>query len=174
MIEKKYVFPLLLFMLLTPLYGVHGQSSQGDPEKVYRYCYVVKEKEWYKKQEKLWSIEIARNPHNEDAWYNCFFAARYGWSQIEGQTKPREALLDSIYNEMGQAIPNSWVYHYIHYYNYGTDFTRLEKAYHINPQKPDLYWEFMKEYELTGDDKKKREFCRKLYESKGNIKNENP
>ena len=87
---------------------------------------------------KYTDIAISKNPQNEDAWYSYFFAARYGWANIKGQTNTRDALMDSIYNEMGKAIPNSWVYHYIHYYNYATDFSRLEKAYQINPDVPDL------------------------------------
>ena len=158
---------LLLFVLITiPSYFLYGQSSENTAQKVYRYCYVVKPKEWYKNQERLWKQELSKNPQNEDAWYNYFFAARYGWANVKGQTNTREALMDSIYNEMGKAIPNSWVYHYIHYYNYATDFSRLEKAYQINPHAPDLYWEFIKEYTLIGQKEKSAEFCKKLYESK--------
>jgi hypothetical protein len=67
---------------------------------------------------------------------------------------------------MGEAVPDSWVYHYIHYYNYGTDFSRLQKAYDINPDVSDLYWEFMKEYELRGETENKKVFSEILYNSK--------
>jgi hypothetical protein len=106
------------------------------------------------------------NPQNEDAWLNYFFSARYGWANVKGQSNPREVLTDSIYKEMGEAVPDSWVYHYIHYYNYGTDFSRLQKAYDINPDVSDLYWEFMKEYELRGETENKKVFSEILYNSK--------
>jgi len=158
---------LLLHALITiPSFFLYGQSSEISPQKVYRYCYVVQPKKWYKNQEILWKIELTKNPQNEAAWYNYFFAARYGWANVKGQTNTREALMDSIYQEMGKAIPDSWVYHYIHYYNYATDFSRLEKAYQINPHASDLYWEFIKEYTLSGQKEKSIEFCKKLYESK--------
>jgi hypothetical protein len=113
----------------------------------------------------MWEKEIRKNPENEEAWYSYFFAARYGWSNDKVRTYTREALMDSIYNEMGRAIPNSWVYHYIHYYNYGDDFNRLEKAYEINPNEPDLYWEFIKEFLLRGMKDKRSESSKKLYNS---------
>ena len=154
----------ILVVLHTP--RLWPQPADTTPQKVVRYCYVVKSKQWYQNQERLWKQELSRNPRNEDAWYNYFFAARYGWTDVTGRTLTREALMDSIYLEMGKAIPDSWVYHYIHYYNYATDFSRLEKAYEINPRIPDLYWEFIKEYALTRQDEKKRTFCKKLYESR--------
>ena len=165
MFKINNLFSLLLVLIIFSNY-LYGKITDETPEKVFRYCYVVKSKDWYKNQEKLWKLEISKNPNNEDAWYNYFFAARYGWANVKRQTNTKEALMDSIYNEMGKAIPNSWVYHYIHYYNYATDFSRLEKAYLINPNKPDLYWEFIKEYTLTGQKQKSFEFCKKLYESK--------
>ncbi|UCE19961.1 MAG: hypothetical protein JSV84_06355 [Gemmatimonadota bacterium] len=166
MAPNRHLCLNLLLIIFTTSSFACGQSPHESPQRIYRYCYSVQSKEWYKKQEILWKNEIGINPQNEDAWYNYFFAARYGWANVEGQTETREALLDSIYSEMGKAIPDSWVYHYIHYYNYGTDFSRLEKAYGIHPGEPDLYWEFMKEYEMTGNKEKKKEFCTKLYRSK--------
>lgn len=146
----------------------NGFCPNGEiaPQKVYRYCYVVKSKVWYQNQKELWHGEIIINPRDEGAWYNYFFAARYGWARIEGMTTTREELMDSIYTEMGKVIPDSWVYHYIHYYNYGTDFSRLERAYSINPAASDLYWEFIKEFTLRGQKEKSIEFCNKLYSSK--------
>lgn len=161
------IYHIVLLISLTILVNpTFAQSTDTVPQKVYRYCYVVKPKAWYQNQEKLWNNEILKDPRNEQAWYNYFFAARYGWAQVKGQSNPREVLMDSIYQEMGKAIPHSWVYHYIHYYNYATDFSRLEKAYLIDPKAPDLYWEFIKEYTLKGQNEKSRKFCRKLYESR--------
>ena len=165
MSKRKLLFLVLLVLILIFSHYLYGQSPENTPEKVYRYCYVVNSKDWYKNQENLWKLEILKDPQNEDAWYNYFFAARYGWANIKGQTYTRESLMDSIYNEISKAIPNSWVYHYIHYYNFGTDFSRLKKAYQIDPSKPDLYWEFIKEYTLKGQKEKRYEFCKKLYES---------
>lgn len=141
-------------------------AEDNRPETVHRYCHVVRSRDWYQEQERLWRSVISKDPKDERAWYNYFFAARYGYSGTNGRTPSREMLMDSIYVQMGKAIPQSWVYHYIHYYNYGTDFSRLERAYAINPQAADLYWEFIKEYELAGKKEEKREFCERLYDSK--------
>ncbi len=165
MFEKRNVICIFSIIVILHASRLFSQPKDTIPQKVVRYCYVIKPKEWYQNQEKLWKQELSKNPRNEDAWYNYFFAARYGWTDVKGRTLTRETLMDSIYQEMGKAIPDSWVYHYIHYYNYATDFSRLEKAYEINPRIPDLYWEFIKEYALKRQDEKKRTFCKKLYES---------
>ena len=166
MFGQKTIVCIFFIVLILHAIRLFPQHADTTPQKVVRYCYVVKSKEWYQNQERLWKQELSKNPLNEDAWYNYFFAARYGWTDVKGRTLTRETLMDSIYQEMGKAIPDSWVYHYIHYYNYATDFSRLEKAYEINPHIPDLYWEFIKEYALTRQDEKKRTFCMKLYESR--------
>ena len=166
MTKRKYTYSFIILFIIISSYYLYGQSHENTPQKVYRHCYVVKSKNWYKNQEKLWKKEIRKNLQNEDAWYNYYFAARYGWAIIKGETLPKEVIMDSIYNEMGNAIPNSWVYHYIHYYHYGSDFSRLKKAYHINPDESNLYWEFIKEYEFTEKMQLKNEFCKKLYHSK--------
>jgi len=75
--------------------------------------------------------------------------------------------MDSIIQEMGRTIPNSYVYHYVLYYNYGNEyFDELQKAYQINPDAPDIYWEMARYYKLTGDDQRAKEFCEKLYRSR--------
>ena len=165
MFEHRKSLFICFVLILLHTHRAFPQPPETTPQQVYRYCYVINPKAWYQNQEKLWKLELSRNPRNEDAWYNYFFAARYGWTDVKGRTLTRETLMDSIYQEMGKAIPNSWVYHYTHYYNYATDFSRLEKAYQINPSIPDLYWEFIKQYALTGQDEKKRSFCKKLYAS---------
>jgi hypothetical protein len=167
MIMRRYkVFLLMLFTMVAVRSLGYVNSPQHKPQKVYRYCYQVNSKEWYKTQERLWKDEVLKNPSSEMGWYNYFFAARYGWANILGQTNTRESYLDTIYIEMGKSIPDSWVYHYIHYYNYGTDPLRIDKAYQINPEEPDLYWEYMKIYEFERDLRSKKIFSDKLYKSK--------
>jgi len=57
---------LLLIPFITVL-CIKVDSFAQVPEKVYRYCYVVKTKGWYQEQERLWRNEIMNNPQNEDA-----------------------------------------------------------------------------------------------------------
>ena len=164
--RKYQIVFFMIFTLVAARSFSFFKYPQTKLQRVYRYCYQINSKEWYKNQERLWKDEILKNPSSEMGWYNYFFAARYGWADILGQTNSRDSYLDSIYIEMGKAIPDSWVYHYIHYYNYGTDPLRINQAYQINPEEPDLFWEYMKIYEFERDLLSKKEFSDKLYKSK--------
>ena len=60
--------------------------------------------------------------------------------------KERKDILKSIEDEMGKAIPDSYLYPYIKYYNGERKIEYLEKAYEIKPSCSDLYWEFIQYY----------------------------
>ena len=81
--------------------------------------------------------ELEENSENPDSWHNYFFATRYaGWGMEE---KDREQLLNSIIDEIREAIPDSYLYYYLKYYNGDRQVEYLEKALKLNPDCADLY-----------------------------------
>lgn len=164
MSKSKTMFLALSLLIVIFSNYLYGESQENSPKKVYRYCYVIKSKDWYKNQEKLWKTEISKNPHNEDAWYNYFFANRY--ASLGMDENERKKLLNSIVDEIGKAIPDSYLYPYIRYYNGERKIEHLEKAYQLKPDCADLYWEFIQYYELNGMKAQKKKYCEKLYLSK--------
>lgn len=165
----KSITIFLVFSLLVIISSNHlsGQLQENSPQKVYRYCYIIKSKDWYQNQEKLWKTEISKNPHNEDAWYNYYFANRY--ASLEMDEFERIKLLNSIVDEIGKAIPDSYLYPYLKYYNGERKIEHLEKAYQLNPDCTDVYWDFIQYSELNGMKPQKKKFCEKLYLSKNII-----
>jgi hypothetical protein len=167
---KKQILVLCLFILfaneLIPQQNdlLQNSDSAQKREKVYRYCYVIKSKDWYAKQEKLWQEEIFKNPQNEDAWYNYYFASRYASTELD--EKKRKQHLDEIIDEIKKVIPGSYLYPYLRYYNGDYKIDYLKNAYQIKPDCADLYWDFILYYEINGTDLQKKEFCKKLYLSK--------
>jgi len=160
--ESRFKYVILVLFVIVFCKSV--DSFAQEPEKVYRFCYAQESKEWYEEQARLWKIEIINHPDNTDAWYNYYFANRYAtWRMDE---KERKDLLQSIENEMGKAIPDSYLYPYIKYYNGERKIEYIEKAYEIKPSCSDLYWEFIQYYELNGMKSQKKEYCEKLYLSK--------
>ncbi len=155
---RKYILVLLAGILLT------GATFTRQPEKVYRLPYISMSSDWYKTQAGLWEKEVNLNPKNEDAWYSYYFANRY--ASMGGNSRERKQLLDSIIKRMSEAISESWVYHYILYYNGERDFNHIKTAYKINSDCPDLYYEFMQHSELEGNFTELKKYCEKLYESK--------
>jgi hypothetical protein len=140
------------------------KSFAQEPVRVYRYCYAQESKEWYEKQAQLWKVELKNNFEIPDAWYNYFFATRY--SSFSMAEKERGQLLNSIIEEIGKAIPDSYLYYYLKYYNGDRKIEYLEKAIQLNPECADLYWDFIQYYELNGMKSMKKKYCEKLYFSK--------
>jgi hypothetical protein len=155
---------LFLFCLFIVINDAHLKSFAQEPVRVYRYCYAQESKEWYEKQAQLWKVELKNNFEIPDAWYNYFFATRY--SNFSMAEKERGQLLNSIIEEIGKAIPDSYLYYYLKYYNGDRKIEYLEKAIQLNPECADLYWDFIQYYELNGMKSMKKKYCEKLYFSK--------
>ena len=153
----------LLNVLFISIIFIYSTSICQTPERVYRYCYTQETTKWYEEQSGLWKNEVRLNSTNIDAWYNYFFATRYANFSME--EKERGKLLNSIIDDISKAVPNSYLHHYLMYYNGDRNLEHLEKAFLKNPNCADLYWEFIQYYELNGDREKKKKFCEKLYSS---------
>jgi hypothetical protein len=145
-----------------------GESDSAKPEKVYRIVYVQKPNEWYIQQAELWKKEIAKNPKVPEAWYNYYNAVRY--TSYEGSigTKEKQARLKQIIEDMGKAIPETYEYYLLTFWNTFSlkDISLIEKAYRLRPDQPDTYYPFISHYEFFGQETKLKEFCEKLYQSK--------
>jgi len=164
MSESKTMFLVLSLLIFISSNYVYGQLLENSPQKVYRYCYIIESKDWYENQGKLWKKELSRTPHSEGVWYNYYFATRY--SSLDMDENERKRLLDSIVNEIGKAIPESYLYPYLRYYNGDRKIEYLEKAYQLKLDCADVYWEFILYYELNGMKPQKKKYCEKLYLSK--------
>ena len=170
--NKNHLVSLVAIVLFTA--SVYPQQDDSlvlkdsslihTPQKVYRYCYVIEPKDWYKIQERLWKSETIKNPQNEEAWRNYYFVARYASSGTD--EAERTKFLRSIVDEISDNIPESYLYPYLQYYNGDRKIEYLEKAYQLNPDYADLYWEFIQYYELNGIKSQKKKFCEELYSSK--------
>ena len=144
----------------------NSQAKTPKPQKVYRITQEFESNEWYKEQSELWKKEIDKNPASEEAWYNYYNANRYG--RFEDISSPeRKAKLAKIIDDMGKAIPGTYTYHLLKFWNtYNCkDMTDAEKALAINPDRPDIYYSFLAKAMITGDEKLLKEFCTKLYRS---------
>jgi hypothetical protein len=167
---KRFHYILWAVVLLVVFvdYAIIGHSQSVKPEKVWRIVYVQKPNEWYVEQAGLWKKEIDRNPKNQEAWYNYYNAVRYARFEETIETKDKKAQLDKIIQDMGNAIPNTYVYYLLKFWDHYAlkDISLVEKAYELEPDRPDTYYPFISHYEYFGEDKKLEEFCEKLYQSK--------
>ena len=155
---------LLLVFNSTPIV----QSNTAKPEKVYRIVYIQKPNEWYIQQAELWKKEIQKNSKNAEAWYNYYNAVRYASYEETIKTEDKKARLKQIIEDMGKAIPDSYEYYLLRFWNTHslTDISLIEKAFKLKPEKVDTYYPFISHYEFTRKEQKMKEFCQKLYESR--------
>ncbi len=155
---------MLGFILSTTF--LFAQTTTQKPEKVYRLVYVQKSNEWYQQQGKLWKKTIDKNPKNTEAWENYYNALRYAhYDDIDYKEKQNQ--LKQIIDEMGKAIPGTFVY-YLSYHRTFSDLhnvSMLEKAYQLQPDNPETYTDLLGYYEYSGNENKVKEFSDKLYRS---------
>jgi hypothetical protein len=168
---KRFLFSTMLFTILVFYFvpaTLVGASNSEKPETVYSIVYVQKSDEWYQTQENLWKKEIEKNPTNEEAWRNYYYAARYKSYTDSSSTPQRKNKLDHIMQEMGKAIPDTYEYYYLKNKNSHSiiNIDYIRKAYEINPDRPELYSDFVGHYEFVGDEGKMKYFLQKWYESK--------
>lgn len=159
----------ILIVLLSFISCQADSKMENDmkPQKVYRIVYEYRSNDWYQQQAALWKIEIDKNPSSEEAWYNFYNANRYAhFEDIE--RKDKQASLDKIIEDMGIAIPETYTFYLLKYWNMYSceDYTLVEKAYAINPDRPDTYYPFLSKAEIEGDEKALNNFAQKLYNSK--------
>jgi hypothetical protein len=157
---------LTSFSLLLLLNCQTGKSQAVKPEKVYRIVYEIKSNEWYHEQARLWKLELDQNPKSAEAWYNYYNANRYAsFEQLESEA--RQNRLNQIITEMGKAIPDTYEYHLLKYWNSHNpdDVSELEKAYALKPDRPDTYYGFISHYTFKQMPDKVHEFYEKLYKS---------
>jgi hypothetical protein len=157
---------IFLFVFLACQTASDASDSQ-EPQRVPRIVYDVYPNEWYIKQAKLWKKEIDKNPKNPDAWYNYYNAVRYAKFEQTIGTPEKEKKLQKIIEEMGKAIPGTYVYYLLKDWDTHDigDLSMMRKAYQIDPSRPDTYYYFISHYEIFGIDDSLEMFCKKLYNS---------
>lgn len=88
------------------------------------------------------------------------------YSHWQGDVDIYKNLMDSILKQMAGAIPDSYEYNYLKYYNGDRDIKLLEKAYEIDPKRPDALYEFILHYEKFGETEKLKKVCEELYQTR--------
>ncbi|MCB9261190.1 MAG: hypothetical protein H6607_02285 [Flavobacteriales bacterium] len=156
------------FYLLAMAIGLGSfAQSETKPEKVYSLVKQRRTTEWYRIQAELWKKEIDKNQQNVDAWHNYYRAKRMLKIYKEGVTQKD---LDSIVSTMSTAIPNTFEYHYISFYNSGfrnpeIDVTHLRKAQELGPDRVEIMADLMTYYEVKRNHKQLETIAQKWFAS---------
>lgn len=154
-------------------------ANAQKPEKIYSIAKVSKPHEYYIQQAELWWKTIEKNNKNEDAWYNYFKANRYarmtyqGLNALDGKKNDgwiaeSKYLMESdeIIRKTDEFIPNTFTNNYIKTYGRSAEqenFKYLEKAYEMDPDRPEMLDAFATYYETHNNPFKRKEFNKKLY-----------
>ncbi len=163
----KTTFKFLLLFILVTIQSSLPAAQILKPEKVYRIVYEIQTDAWYQQQAVLWKKEIDKNPQNTMAWMNYYNANRYAnFDNIHAQE--RQNKLSQIIEDMGKAVPNSYEYYLLKFKTSSNfdNISLIEKAYALDPERPDTYYDLLTWYAINGETSKFNEFCEKLYRSK--------
>ena len=144
---------------------VQAQTQREVPQKVETPIKVTQNAEWYKTQERLWKAEIDKNSKNEEAWANYYKAVRYR-SWCESMPDINEQL-DAIVEKMGKAIPDTYTYYVIRFYNNNNPYDNpgMAKAIKMRPDAVDDYPTFVSYLMQTGDEETMRDILTRWYNS---------
>jgi hypothetical protein len=163
--KKTITFALILFISVC----VQAQKA----EKVYSIVKQIHSSDWYFEQATLWKAEIEKDDQNGEAWLNYYTANRMykltsnnkDWTNHKGNILSD---LNKIVDACGEAIPGSFEYNYLKWYNGGNNpenFPYLQKAYELAPNRVETYDEFIVYYLLHHEENKMKEFCEKWFRS---------
>ena len=101
--KRKKVYVALVAVIMTAT-----AVAQTRPMRVESPIVSEKDFVWYTEQKEAWKAETQKDPTNETAWKNYYYAARYmGWWGTSSDSIVRQAII-----EMSQAIPDTYTYHY--------------------------------------------------------------
>jgi hypothetical protein len=162
--KLKHILSITSLAVCLAIFSVANAQTR---HKVVSLVKQQQTNEWYTEQAKLWGNYLKSNPKDADAWLNYYTANRM--LKIQSQTKTQDDL-DKLVKEMEKAIPNSFEYHYICYWNDGfreaeKNFAHLEKAYELAPNRPETYDDFFSYYLINGQEEKLKILSEKWFAS---------
>ena len=134
-------------------------------QKVYSIVKQHNTLEWYETQSKLWVEELERDDKNPDSWLNYYTSMRM--EKILGSTVTQKDL-DNIVKDLSQAVPETFEHHYITYWNGNNsdeEFEHLEKAFAMDPDRPETYDDYITHYELLREKENTAEFCQRMFDA---------
>ncbi len=157
---KSYALSLVFFI------GMTLSSFAQEAEKIVSIVQKHFPIEYYHTQSALWKAKLTAQGGAAVAWENYYAACRMANLVTKGKDKPYD--LDEIVNQAAKKIPDTFEYHRIAYWNHAIDpanYHHLDKAYQIDPNRPEIYDSMVSRYETSRNLAKKNFFNQKLYES---------
>lgn len=166
---------ILTISILAAIFSTSNSFAQ-NPEKIVSFAKESRPCEWYKIQANLWKKETRKNKKNANAWSNYYRATRYSILMCNGDSVTQQnkwQIMDSItkpiLSQMKKHIPNSYEYNHLMYYASGNDaenkFNYIEKAYQIDPNRPDGMSDLIAAYLLRGENEKIKPILKKWFET---------
>ena len=157
-----------LVLYISVLVFFSGTAYCTEPvkgEKVHSMIKVKKSEEWYENQMEYWGEFVKTHNQDAEAWLNYYTATRM--LKLKGRPGYHEKMT-GIVDQMEKHIPESFEFNYVKYWNGGNKtelFSYLEKAYAIDPNRPELFDDYSTYYELKRDKLSRRQICIKWYQS---------
>jgi hypothetical protein len=154
--------------LLIAVLGCTSAFAQ-KPEKIYPFARHHYSVGYLNEQSGLWKKETEKNPRDAEAWYNYYYANRnLGFVDQSRTSKEKQAVIESIIDEMGKAIPDTYEYNIIRWMNGGWNMTLtkyLEKAQQLGPERPEHLDYSIIFAEMKGDIAARNKWSERKYEA---------
>jgi len=124
----------------------------AQPQKVHRLVYDYQSKDWYSNQADLWEKELQLRPNNPDGWMSYYLAIDYSGKYAHDEEREK---LQVVLNKMQQFVKDSYEYYYLldrfEKKDEKSNSHWLDKAYKINPKRPDAIYSLVDYHLLLGN-----------------------
>ena len=151
----KLILPLIF---LLPAF-IQAQS----PQVVSPITQEFHDHSWYLEQAQAWKQKTRQDRKDTKAWLNYYTAVRAA-GQVGNRQRPTD--LNKVVEDMEAAIPHSFEYHYVAWWNGGNNeamFKHLKKAYEIDPNRCEQYEDWVTYHEMQRNLEQRKAFNQKWF-----------
>ena len=152
---------IFLFLVYLPLCAY----SNIEPQKIISISQQLYPLDHYEEQVIAWKNLVTEDSTNAEAWLNYYLASRIV-NKLAQDEDPIN--LDIIHNQLSEAIPSTYEYHYLSYLHGGGGialFSHLEKAFEIAPERTEIYSHMVSHSAIFNKKESFTKFCKLWYDS---------
>lgn len=156
------------FAWIAGLCLVAGVVQAQEDTRVVSPAKVSHDSAWYAREAGKWQRIARQDKRNELAWENYYRATRYQltWNTSPDGAQKAQPVLDGILKEMEKAIPGSFTYNFLMYYNGGGRLDKgpyMERAIALRPDDASRYSDYVPYLLRARKDSLLTDVCRKWY-----------
>jgi hypothetical protein len=159
---NRYLLPIALILI-----SIITEAGNDVPrKKVHSFIKELQSKEWYVQQRNVWGEYLETNASDKEGWISYYRASR-NLKAYGGEVNQED--LNAIVTKAKEAIPNSFEYHFLAYYNANDKETsesleHIKKASELGPNRVEIMPDMLTYYEVRRDKQNLQNTAKKWFQ----------